>query len=85
MSAYVDSDLATCPDSRRSVFGGAVIPSGDAVSWFSQAPRVAASASSASEYVALAEIVDDEVKFLREVQDFMTNMMESCLVLVMQD
>ncbi|CAN0243432.1 unnamed protein product [Ascophyllum nodosum] len=32
MSACVDSDHATCPDSRRSVSGGAVMPRGDMIS-----------------------------------------------------
>ena len=63
MSAYVDSDHATCPDSRRSVSGGAILLGGGVISWFSRAQRVTASASSESEYVALAEIVN-EVKFL---------------------
>ena len=33
MSAYVDSDHATCPDSRRSVSGGAVLLGSGAISW----------------------------------------------------
>ena len=68
-SAYVDFDHATCPDSRRSVSGGAVVLGGGTISWFSRAQKVKASASSGSEYVALAEIVN-ETKFLRQVQEF---------------
>ena len=33
MSAYVDFDHATCPDSRRSVSGGAVMVGGGTISW----------------------------------------------------
>ena len=43
MSAYVDSDHATCPDSRRSVSGGEVMLGGGPISWFSRAQRVTAS------------------------------------------
>ena len=64
MLSYIDSDHATCPDSRRSISGGAVMLGGGTISWFSRAQRVAASASSESEYVALAEILN-ETKFLR--------------------
>ena len=77
MSVYVDSDHATCPDSRRSVSGGAVMLRGGIISWFSRAQRVTASASSESEYVALAEIVN-ETKFLRQVQEFIVPTLRSC-------
>ena len=77
MSTYVDSDHATCPDSRRSVSGGAVMLGGGTISWFSRAQMVTTSASSESEYVALAEIVD-ETKFLRQVQEFITPALKSC-------
>ena len=66
MSAYVASDNATCPDSRRSVSGGVVMLGGGTISWFSRAQRVTALASFESEYVALAEIVN-KTKFLRQV------------------
>ncbi|CAN0249296.1 unnamed protein product [Ascophyllum nodosum] len=49
MSAYVDSDHATYPDSRRSVSGGAVMLGGGTISWFSRAQRVTTSASYESE------------------------------------
>ncbi|CAM9933318.1 unnamed protein product [Ascophyllum nodosum] len=58
-SAYVDSDHATCPDSRRSVSDGADMVGGGPISWLSRAQRVTASASYGLEYVALAEIVND--------------------------
>ena len=64
MSAYVDSDHATCSNSRRSVSGGTVMLGGGAITWFSRAQRLTTSASSESEYVVLAEIVN-ETKFLR--------------------
>ncbi|CAM9997978.1 unnamed protein product, partial [Ascophyllum nodosum] len=59
MSAYIDSNDASCPDHRRFVSDGAVMLGCGAITWFSHAQRVAALASSESEYVALAEVVND--------------------------
>ena len=70
LSAWVDADHASCPDTRRSVSGGAVMLGGGAVSWFSRAQRIIATATSESEYVALAEVVN-ELRFLRQVKAFM--------------
>ena len=84
MSAYVDSDHATCPDSRRSVSGGAVMLQGGRISWFSRAQGLTASASSESEYVALAEIVN-ETKFLRQVQAFIMPSLKSCTISIIED
>ena len=61
---------ATCPDTRRSVSGRAVVLCGGAISWFSRAQRITATATSESDYVALAEIVN-ELRFLRQVKAFM--------------
>ena len=68
---WVDADLATCPDTKHSVSGGAVMQGGRAISWFSRVQKVAATASSESEYVALAEVVN-ELHFLRQVKGFLT-------------
>ena len=84
MSAYVDSDHATCLDSRRSVSGGAVMLGGGTIRWFSRAQRVTASASSESEYVAPAEIVN-ETKFLGQVQEFILPTLRSCTISIMDD
>ena len=43
MSAYVDSDHATCPASRHSISAGAVMLGGGAINWFSRAQMVTAS------------------------------------------
>ena len=48
MSPYIDSNHATCPNSRRSISGGAVMLGGGTISWFSRAQRVTALASSES-------------------------------------
>ncbi|CAM9520770.1 unnamed protein product, partial [Ascophyllum nodosum] len=85
MSAYVDSDHATCPDSRRSVSGGAVMLGGGTISWFSRAQRVTASASSESEYVALAEIVNETKFLLHQVQEFIMPTLRSCTISIMED
>ena len=84
MSAYVDSDHATCPDSRRSVSGGAVMLGGATISWFSRAQRGTASASSESEYVVLAEIVN-EIKFLCQVQEFIMPTLRKSTIPIMKD
>ncbi|CAN0384851.1 unnamed protein product [Ascophyllum nodosum] len=67
----MDATFDTCPDTRRSVSGGAVMLGGGAVSWFSRVQKVAAAASPESEYVALAEVVN-ELRFLRQVKGFLT-------------
>ena len=36
LSAWVDADFATCPDTRRSVSGGAAMLGGGTISWFSR-------------------------------------------------
>ena len=84
MSAYVDSDHATCQDSRRSVSCGAVILRGGAVSWLSRAQRVTASVSSELKYVALEEIVN-ETKFLRRGQEFIVPTLRSCTISIMEN
>ena len=71
LSAWVDAEFATCPDTRRSVSGGTVMLDGGAISWFSRMQKVAAAASSESEYVALSEFVN-ELRFLRQVKGFLT-------------
>ena len=40
LSAKVDADFATCPDTRRSVSGGAVMREEGAISWFSRVQKV---------------------------------------------
>ena len=84
MSACIDFDHATCPDSRRSVSGGAVMLGGGTISWFSRAQRVTALASSELEYVALAEIVN-EAKVFRQVQEFIIPTLRNCTISIMKD
>ena len=71
LSAWVDADFATCPDTRRSVSGEAVMLRGGTISWFSRVQKATAAASSKSEYVVLAEVVN-ELRFLRQVKGFLT-------------
>ena len=42
LSAWVDADFATCPDTRRSVSGGEVMLGGGVISWFSRMQKVTA-------------------------------------------
>ena len=71
LSASVDADFATCPDTRRSVSGGAVMLGGGVISWFSRVQNVTAAASSESEYMALAEVANG-LCFLRQMKSFLT-------------
>ena len=50
LSAWVDADFTTYPDTRRSVSGTAVMLRG-AISWFSRVQKMTAAASSESKYV----------------------------------
>ncbi|CAN0436833.1 unnamed protein product, partial [Ascophyllum nodosum] len=65
MRAFVNSDHATCLDTRRSTSGGAVHLSGGAISWYTRAQATTAKETSEVEYVAMSEIVN-EVLFLRQ-------------------
>ena len=71
LSAWMDADLAACPDTWRSVSGVAMMLGRGAISWFSGMQKVTAAASSESEYVALAEVVND-LRFLQQVKGFLT-------------
>ena len=46
LSAWVDADHASCPHTRRSVAGGAVMLGRGVISWFSRAQRITASTTS---------------------------------------
>ena len=59
MSANVDADHAACIDSRRSMSGVAVMLAGAGISYFSRTQEVTALVTSESEYVALAEIMEE--------------------------
>ena len=67
LSAWADADHASCPDTRRSVSEGAVMLGGGPISWFLREVRITARATSESEYVALAKIVNG-LRFLRQVK-----------------
>ena len=71
LSAWVDADFATCPNTRRSVSGGTVLLGRGAISRFSRLQKATATASSESEYVALAEVVN-RLRFLQQVKGFLT-------------
>ena len=84
MRAFADADHATCPDTRRSVSGGAVFLGGGAISWFSRGQAITAEGTSEAEYVALSEVAK-EVLFLRQVQAFIMPTLESYPVDIMED
>ena len=63
-----------CYYPRHSPFGfrrGSDVEGEGAISWFSRAQKVTAAALSESEYVTLAEVVN-ELRFLRPVKGFLT-------------
>ena len=72
LSACVDADFALRPG-RHSAFGFG--RSGDAgggsISLFSRVQKMTAAASSESEYVSLAEYIN-ELRLLRQVEGFLT-------------
>ena len=53
---------------------------GGAISWFSRMQKVTAVASSESEYVALAEVVN-ELRYLRQVEGFLTPPIDDTIVI----
>ena len=76
MRAFVDSDHASCLDTRRSTSGGAVPLGGGAIRWFSRAQATTAEGTSEAEYVAISKIVKG-VLFLRQVGAFIMPALES--------
>ena len=80
LSAWVDADFATYRDTRRSVSGGAVMLGRGGDSWFWRVQKVTAAASSESEYVALAEVVN-ELHFLRQGKGFLTPPIDDNIVI----
>ena len=51
-----------------------------AISWFSRVQKVTAAASSESEYVALAEVVN-ELHFLRQVKGYLTPLIDDNIII----
>ena len=74
--AFVDSDHATCLDTRRSTLAGTIIFCGGAITWFSRTQATTAEGTSEVEYVAMSEVVK-EILFLRQVQAFIIFSLES--------
>ena len=84
MRAFVDSDHASCLNTRRSTSGGAVLLAGGTTSWFSRAQATTEEGTLEAEYVAMSEIVK-EVLFLRQVQAFIMPSLESNPVDIVED
>ena len=53
---------------------------GNAISWFSRMQKVTAAASSESEYMALAEVIN-ELRFLRQVNGFLTPPIDNNIII----
>ena len=82
--AFVDSDHATCLNTRRSTSGGAVLFGGGAISWLSRSQAAIAEGTSEAEYAAMSAIVK-EIRFLRQVQAFMMPALERNPVNIVED
>ena len=52
---------------------------GGAISWFSRVQKVTAAASSESEYVAMAEVIN-ELRFFRQVKGFLTPPIDDIII-----
>ena len=74
--AFVDSDHATCLDTRRSTSARTIMFCGGATTWFSRTQATTAEGTSEAEYVAMSEVVK-EILFLRKVQAFIMPSLES--------
>lgn len=67
LSAWIDSDHVTYPDTRRSVSEATAMFGWGAITWVSWAQRVTAATTPDSEYIALAELVH-ELVVLRQMR-----------------
>jgi hypothetical protein len=55
LEAYSDADFSSCPDSRKSISGQALLLAGAAVDWKSKKQPIVAQSTTEAEYVAMAE------------------------------
>ena len=84
MPSFVDSDHATCLNTRRSTSGGAVLLRGGAISLFSRTQATTGEGTLEVEYVVILEIAK-EALFLRQKQACILSARESDPADIVQD
>lgn len=62
LSAYADSDWASCKIDRKSVTGGVLKVYGNTVAWISRKQKTIAQSSSEAEYVALSIVASETIR-----------------------
>nr|XP_016472581.1 PREDICTED: uncharacterized mitochondrial protein AtMg00810-like [Nicotiana tabacum] len=75
ITAFLDSDWAACPDTRRSITGFCIFLRDSLVSWKSKKQPIVSLSSAEAEYMALSKVVAELTWFSRLLHDFVVPVM----------